>query len=109
MRYEAMRLLQFMFSLCLILGAFLGGLYVGWRRWGRPGPADHSAPDRAARRDSAAEYGAELHTTGAHRRDLFAPETGTEPSAAEEPIDLRVAPAPSRLGLPPGTTSIEAR
>ncbi len=63
-RYEVLRLIQFLFSLGLILAAFAGGLSLGWWRWGRsrrvptgtaPGPAP--APDAAA-----------------PRQDLFAPE-----------------------------------
>ena len=64
LRYEVLRLIQFLFSLGLILAAFAGGLSLGWWRWGRirrvptgtaPGPA--TAPDAAA-----------------PRQDLFAPE-----------------------------------
>jgi len=41
MRYELMRLLQLAFSLALMFGAFLGGLTLGWYRWGRrPGEAE---------------------------------------------------------------------
>jgi hypothetical protein len=32
-RYEAMRLLQFLFSLTLIVGAFAAGVLAGWYRW----------------------------------------------------------------------------
>lgn len=33
MRYEAMQLLQFLFTLALIVGAFAVGLLAGWYRW----------------------------------------------------------------------------
>ena len=41
-RYELIRLGQLIFSLVLMFGAFLGGLAVGWWRWGRP----RSTPNR---------------------------------------------------------------
>jgi hypothetical protein len=81
MSYESMRLLQLMLSLLLVLGAFLLGLLVGWRRWGRPRAADRSIP----------EVSAPLPPTGAAPRvypvpvrpDLFAPEL-----VHDEEIDL---------------------
>ena len=33
MRYEAMQLLQFLFTLALIVGAFAVGVLAGWYRW----------------------------------------------------------------------------
>lgn len=42
-RYELIRLGQLIFSLLLMFGAFLGGLAVGWWRWGR----SESTPNRA--------------------------------------------------------------
>jgi hypothetical protein len=35
MRYEMLRLAQLVFALSLMFGAFLGGIAVGWLRWGR--------------------------------------------------------------------------
>lgn len=35
MRYQLLQLIQLMFALSLILGAFIGGVTVGWWRWGR--------------------------------------------------------------------------
>ena len=96
MRYEVMRLLQFVFSLSLIFAAFLGGMFVGWRRWGRPRPVDHSvANDEGASSDGSAAEAAP------GRRDLFAPELGA--TWTPEVVDLRVGPAPARLGLPTRT------
>ncbi len=72
MRGELVRLV---FSLCLIGGAFLGGLYVGWRRWGmRDDDAVHGVrftSDAPFAGDAAFES----------RRDLFAPANGV--------VDLR--------------------
>lgn len=35
MRYDLIRLAQLFFALTLMFGAFLGGLFIGWLRWGR--------------------------------------------------------------------------
>jgi hypothetical protein len=35
MPYEMLRLAQLAFALSLMFGAFLGGIAVGWLRWGR--------------------------------------------------------------------------
>lgn len=35
MRYELIQLAQLLFALSLMFGAFLGGLAVGWWRWGK--------------------------------------------------------------------------
>jgi hypothetical protein len=77
MRGEIIRLV---FSLCLIGGAFLAGMYTGWRKWGhRP---DHDRP--VARFTTVARPSID---DNAHelRRDLFAPET--------EVVDLRRLPS----------------
>lgn len=44
MRYEVIQLVQFLFSLGLVAGAFVTGLYVGWRRWGRRAAAPQADP-----------------------------------------------------------------
>lgn len=35
MRYQVIQLIQLMFALSLMFGAFVGGIAVGWWRWGR--------------------------------------------------------------------------
>lgn len=35
MRYQLIQLIQLLFALSLIFGAFIGGVTVGWWRWGR--------------------------------------------------------------------------
>lgn len=35
MRYQVIQLIQLLFALALIIGAFMGGIAVGWWRWGR--------------------------------------------------------------------------
>ena len=47
MRYEMVRLAQLVFALSLMFAAFLGGLAIGWLRWGR-GPVDPSEPSARA-------------------------------------------------------------
>lgn len=37
MRYQLIQLMQLLFALSLIFGAFAGGIAVGWLRWGRGG------------------------------------------------------------------------
>ena len=77
MRAEIVRLV---FSLSLVGGAFLAGMYVGWRRWGL-----HRAPEQpGVRFTTDSNDGAEPAPAEA-RRDLFAPTNGV--------IDLRFAPA----------------
>ena len=90
MRYEVMRLLQFVFSLALMFAAFMGGMFVGWRRWGRARPADLA--------DTAQERAADQPPDPGPRRDLFAPELDL--TWGPEDLDLRVGPPPIRLGLP---------
>ncbi|MHB1140058.1 MAG: hypothetical protein ACYC2O_13965, partial [Microthrixaceae bacterium] len=61
MRYEAMRLLQFLFSLTLIVGAFAAGVLAGWYRWaprrGRPDDDGSLDQDAAAGATSGAGAG----------------------------------------------------
>lgn len=77
MRGEIVRLV---FSLCLIGGAFLAGMYAGWRRWGhRPDQDRPRARFTTVARPETAES-----TPHESRRDLFAPET--------EVLDLRQLP-----------------
>ncbi len=106
MRYEVMRLLQFVFSLALMFAAFMGGMFVGWRRWGRSRPADLAD---AADEPSLDRPAQDWPTEPAPRRDLFAPELDLtwEP----EDVDLRVGPAPTQLGLPaaPSDEALAAR
>jgi hypothetical protein len=95
MRYEAMRLMQFVFSLSLILLAFLAGLLVGRRRSRPRGPVDHTlamAPHQA----TPAGRARPSHSV---RPDLFAPELGSLAGT----VDL-TEPSSGRLVLPPGAT-----
>ncbi len=100
MRAEIVRLVC---SLCLVGGAFLGGVYVGWRRWGIG-----REPDHAGLRFTTTEEPAE--PAGEPRRDLFAPASagfdgsfdGDFDAAA---IDLRLDPS----ALPRHTASAPER
>lgn len=72
MRNEAVWLVQFVGAVCVVGVCFGAGLLVGWRRWGRPGPATWES----LRAD------VEVQPAVAGRRDLFAPEVDLrDPSA----------------------------
>lgn len=47
MSYRVVELLQLIFALALMFGAFLGGLAVGWWRWGRVVADRPATPDPA--------------------------------------------------------------
>jgi hypothetical protein len=96
-RYELIRLAQLIFSLLVMFAAFLGGLAVGWWRWGRAG-----APAKADRPRSD-----ERPTSGGFRPqppsrpvspELFTP---AEPSVgtSEEPraVGTSFTPGPREL------------
>ncbi len=56
MRYEAMRLLQFLFSLTLIVGAFAAGVLAGWWRWApRRGRSEEDTPEEDPTTPAAAD------------------------------------------------------
>jgi hypothetical protein len=73
MGYELMRLVQLVFALSLMFGAFLAGIGVGWLRWGRR--RDEPEPERWVPRPQPAER----HEVS---RDLFSPEH-------DDAVDLR--------------------
>lgn len=81
-----MQLVQFVFSLSLILAAFGGGVYVGWRKWGRAAARPDEVGSLTAFDDSI-----DLDRNSTPRPDLFAPELAfdldAEPVEAE--LDLR--------------------
>jgi hypothetical protein len=97
-RYELIRLAQLVFALVVMFGAFLGGLAVGWWRWGKPDSP--TAPEQRA--------DAPRVPTGGFRpqpprpqvsSDLFTP---AEPSPAplEEPtraVGTSFTPGPREL------------
>lgn len=77
MRYEVMRLMQFLFSLSLIVLAFGVGVFAGWYRWGprstprrpEPGQAERARIDHTQWNDP----GARAASTGSARSTLFSP------------------------------------
>lgn len=78
MRYEAMRMLQFLFSLALIVGAFAVGVLAGWYRWAPRGTKptrEAEEPDRAPAGDR--EW---REAPNAPRSTLFSPEGAPWPS-----------------------------
>jgi hypothetical protein len=70
--YQAMQLAQFLFSLSLVLCAFVGGMYVGWRRWGRVQRQVHPNDERPP-------VSAQQPATTTRRPDLFSPEVDLRP------------------------------
>ncbi len=46
MRYELIQLAQLVFALSLMFGAFLGGIAIGWWRWGRRAELSSRAVNR---------------------------------------------------------------
>jgi hypothetical protein len=68
MRYEMIRLAQLVFALALMFGAFIGGLTIGWLRWGR-------RPDAPATEEARDVPRPEPVVPRLVKRDLFSPET----------------------------------
>ncbi|HLU43155.1 MAG TPA: hypothetical protein VKZ55_12185 [Microthrixaceae bacterium] len=89
MRYEVVQLLQFVFSLSLIVLAFVAGMFVGWRRWGRT-----PAPQRPESL-TAFDESDDPRPASPPRPDLFAPELSFDLDA--EPIDAEVDLRPRAL------------
>lgn len=94
MRYQLIQLFQLAFALGLIFSAFLGGLWLGWWRWGKP----------AARRE--AQRRARSEATAPTQPDLFTPaDMGSEEVVLSPPvfgpdsaIGRRSLPAPADPG-----------
>lgn len=89
MRYEVMQFAQFVLSLSLVLGAFLAGVYAGWRRWGREPATGHDP-----------WLGEPAVGESTPRRDLFAPELAVRDEPGELELDLRSEDGALRLCLP---------
>ena len=105
MRYEVVRLLQFVFSMCLVLGAFGGGLLLGWHRWGRERRFRASAAVSASPTGPTIGHEAHVapgamcvHCGSGGRSDLFAPEIDDD----DELIDLIEHEPDIRGELPSG-------
>lgn len=93
MRYELFRLAQLAFALALMFGAFLGGVAVGWWRWGREAPAQ-----------SPASAAAPSPGVGARHRinpDLFTPAEPSRPTVdLTAGSGLLAAARPEELAAP---------
>jgi len=124
MRYEVMRLMQFLFSLSLIVVAFAGGVFAGWYRWAPRSRKRGSEPRQSDRRDGDStewsdterwsDTGERTDTGGAARSTLFSPVGEIRPRhgvtvacgpvqllSADEIVDLRG-------GHPSGKPELEA-
>jgi hypothetical protein len=81
MRYELFRLAQLAFALALMFGAFLGGLAVGWWRWGREVTLPRSSMSMSSSTSSPSSMSS-APPSGTHHRinpDLFTPAEPTVP------------------------------
>jgi hypothetical protein len=99
MRYEMIRLAQLVFALSLMFGAFLGGLAVGWLRWGRRSEVPDEATRVVPRPQPAAPR--------VIKHDLFSPQFDQEPvvdvtTGPFSPAELRSASTASLVDGPPG-------
>jgi hypothetical protein len=97
-RYELIRLAQLVFALLLMFGAFLGGLAVGWWRWGKTDSSTGS--DQRASAPRAATGGFRPQPPRPQvSSDLFTPaEPSLEP--LEEPpraVGTSFTPGPREL------------
>ena len=102
MRYEVIRMAQFLFSLALIFGAFASGLILGWFCWG---------PRRSANRqglsgveDGSGDEREWAGSTQNGRGRLFSPEgdAATNPPLESPALDLtELSPVDLRFGVSP--------
>ena len=113
MRYEVIRMAQFLFSLALIAGAFASGLFLGWYCWGPRRSANHQGMSGAD--DASGDEREWAGSTQNGRGRLFSPEgddaegSGLESPALDltelSPVDLRFGVSP-RGELTPGDESL---
>lgn len=121
MRYEAMRLLQFLFSLALIVGAFAVGVLAGWYRWAPRSTRPTREVDEPAARAPGERPWQEAPNPA--RSTLFSPEGEVWPSdrlprtvSARSPrtvvlpadiaLDLRERPRPMQGELGTGQVPV---
>jgi hypothetical protein len=100
LRYEVIRMAQFLFSLALIAGAFASGLFLGWYCWG-PRRSGHSGPGGPAETAPERDW---VSSTQDGRGGLFSPDGDTAAAAPfDEPaVDLtELAPVDLRFGVVP--------
>lgn len=103
MRYELMRLLQLVFSLSLMFGAFAAGLAAGWYRWGRTGA--RAAGDDALRPgpslfSSAPGFAATSGPPADAAAAVPVPPRAVPGAPVAPAVDLREAPRPHATFAP---------
>ena len=90
MRYQLIELAQLVFALSVMFAAFLGGLAVGWWRWGRD--SVERVEDRSAVRTVRSAPRASVSS------DLFTPaDPGHEEVVLAQPVFEKVAQPPREL------------
>jgi hypothetical protein len=102
LRYEVIRMAQFLFSLALIFGAFASGLLLGWYCWGPRRSANHQGMSGAD--DVSGDEREWAGSTQNGRGRLFSPEGDAASSTAMESpaLDLtELSPVDLRFGVSP--------
>ncbi|MFZ4517873.1 MAG: hypothetical protein ACOYOP_05770 [Microthrixaceae bacterium] len=101
MRYELMRLLQLVFSLSLMFGAFAAGLAAGWYRWGRTGtPAGDEVASHSGPTLFSADPGFAAAAAEAPAGPPVAVPVPPRPVLVAPEVDLREAPRPHATFAP---------
>jgi hypothetical protein len=105
-RYELIRLAQLIFSLLIMFGAFLGGLAVGWWRWGRPDapvkPGERATTGQSGTRQPPVQASTQASSGGfrPEQRRPVSPELFTP--AEPDPGSLDEGPAAVGAAFTPG-------
>lgn len=71
MSYQVVEFVQLTFALVAIFAAFLGGIAVGWWRWGRPEEIRAETPDPAEAAVGAGLFSAHERTEDIRDRPVF--------------------------------------
>ena len=82
MSYQVVELLQLIFALVVMFAAFLGGVAVGWWRWGKPESKRREAAAGAKAADAAAPAGlftAHERTDGSNGMPTFDTQANGDP------------------------------
>lgn len=114
MRYQLIQMIQLLFALSMVFGAFVGGITVGWWRWGRGGgvsprgEGERPAPpgmlfSPEGRDDEIVLVATDLEITDSAVARLTA---GEEPAFTPAPLGAGT-PVPSlNMGLPKAASVI---
>lgn len=88
MPYEAMQMLQFLFSLVLVVAAFGAGVFAGWYRWAPKRPRS-GEPDQVDDADQLIDLTSSGHAAPPPRPSLFSAQVvGRAAPMPPEPPEL---------------------